>query len=85
MSAQPVSFVVLHPQAIAAEALATALGRYPGLMPARTATRASEIPRTQRYDGAVIDRACRAPMTSPSTSRQRVAGSFGSATDLRPE
>ena len=42
MSVRPLSFVVLHPEALAAEAIATALARYPGLMAIGRASNATE-------------------------------------------
>jgi DNA-binding CsgD family transcriptional regulator len=42
MSSRPLSFVVVHPEALAAEAIAMALGRYPGLMAAGRASSATE-------------------------------------------
>jgi DNA-binding CsgD family transcriptional regulator len=42
VSQRAVSFVVVHPEAIAAEGISVALARYPGLVPAGTACSATE-------------------------------------------
>lgn len=54
MSQRVLSFVVIHPEAIAAEGIAVALARYPGLVPAGTGRSATEGLRFGDHADAVV-------------------------------
>jgi DNA-binding CsgD family transcriptional regulator len=55
MSQRALSFVVIHPEAMAAEAIAIALARYPGLVVAGTARSVPEgLQITDRADAVVV-------------------------------
>ncbi len=55
MSQRPLSFVVIHPEALAAEGIAVGLARYPGLIVAGTARSVPEgLQFADRADAVVV-------------------------------